>query len=285
MRLILNILLIIVIVSTLCICVIKPDMHKNILVFDSAYKIAPEEEVAVKNEIIPIMEQPTQPKPTVKLVEKKVVMPKVETKIRPKQTVKSTQTTTLLPKQTTVAQTKTVTPKSLVKQETKTVTPTPVVKEETKTVIPKAETVVKQETVKPVQTVKEIVTVTPPPKVLTPQEEVVVWNEWRSRLQNKVMQDVKLPLMPTGTIFKFSFSVDKYGKVSNLQTWAEPSSYTPYAIQYIAPVIRSYQGREILKFPSGSSRVTTDVKGGWKISDNEKYSTSDNYNDIERIRN
>ena len=285
MRLILNILFVIVVASTLCICAIKPDMHKTVLVFDSAYKIAPEEEAAVKNEVIPIMEQPTQPKPTVKLVEKKVALPKVETTYKPKETVNTTQTTKSAPKQTTVAQTKTVTPKPVVKQETKTVTPKPVVKEETKTVIPKTETVVKQETTKPVQTVNETVTVTPPPKVLTPQEEVVVWNEWRSRLQNKVMQDVKLPLVPTGTIFKFSFSVDKYGKVSNLQTWAEPSSYTPYAIQYIAPVIRSYQGREILKFPNGSSRITTDVKGGWKISDNEKYSTSANYNDIERIKN
>lgn len=285
MRLILNILLLIVVVSTLCICAIKPDMHKTILVFDSAYKIAPEEEAAAKNEIIPIMEQTTQPKPSVKLVEKKVALPKVETTIKPKQTVKTTQTTNMTPKQATVAQTKTVAPKPIVKQETKSITPTSVVKQETKIVTPKTETVVKQETTKPVQTVKETVTVTPPPKVLTPQEEVVVWNEWRSKLQNKVMQDVKLPLMPTGTIFKFSFSVDKYGKVYNLQTWAEPSSYTPYAIQYIAPVIRSYQGREILKFPSGSSRITTDVKGGWRISDNEKYSTSDNYNDIERIRN
>ncbi len=285
MRLILNILFVMVVASTLCICAIKPDMHKTVLVFDSAYKIAPEEEAAVKNEVIPIMEQPTQPKPTVKLVEKKVALPKVETTYKSKDTVKITQATKLAPKQITAAQTKTITTKPVVKQETQTVAPKPVVKEETKVVAPRTETVVKQETVKPVQTVKETVTVTPPPKVLTPQEEVVVWNEWRSRLQNKVMQDVKLPLVPTGTIFKFSFSVDKYGKVSNLQTWAEPSSYTPYAIQYIAPVIRSYQGREILKFPNGSSRITTDVKGGWKISDNEKYSTSANYNDIERIKN
>lgn len=272
MKLILNILLIIVVVSTVCICAIKPDMHKNILVFDSAYKIAPEEEVKSEAEVIPIMEQPSQPKPTVKLVEKKVELPKTEKTIKPKVQVKTTTATKPAPKQITVSTTKTV-------------TPTPVVKTETKTVAPKVETTTQQTTTVPKQVVKETVTTTPPPKPLTQQEEIVVWNEWRSRVQNKIMQDVKLPIMPNGTIFKFSFSVDKYGKVYNLQTWAEPSSYTPYAIQYIAPVIRSYQGREILKFPSGSSRINTDVKGGWKISENEKYSTSSNYNDIERIRN
>ena len=98
------------------------------------------------------------------------------------------------------------------------------------------------------------------------------------------MRDTKLPIMPAGIVFKFSFTVDQYGKVSNVQTWSETPSYTPYAIQYIAPVIRSYQGRDILRFPNGTQRITTEAKGGWRISTTEKYSTPQDYNDIEKIR-
>ena len=270
MKLILNILLIIVAVSTICICAIKPDMHKNILIFDSAYKIAPDAEIESKTEVIPIMEQPAQPKPEVKLVEKKVELPKTEKTIKPTVQVKTATETKPAPKQATVSTTKTV-------------APTPVVKTETKTVTPKAETTVQQTTTVPKQVVKETVTTTPPPKTLTQQEEVVVWNEWRSKVQNKIMQDVKLPTLPNGIVFKFSFTVDKYGKVSNLQTWSTTAAYTPYAIQYIAPLIRSYQGRSILKFPEGSTRVTTEVTGGWKISDNTRYSTPQDYHDIEKV--
>lgn len=124
------------------------------------------------------------------------------------------------------------------------------------------------------------------PKQVQEQEaEVVLWNKWRSNLQNQIMKDVKLPDVPYGTIFRFAFEVDKYGKVTNLQTWSDQPQYTPYAIQYIAPVIKSYQGRDILVFPNGSNRITTNVSGAWKIADSTKYSSPEDYKDIEKIRN
>ena len=97
------------------------------------------------------------------------------------------------------------------------------------------------------------------------------------------MQDTKLPDVPNGTIFQFSFNVDKYGKITNVQTGAIPANYTPYAIQYIAATIRSYQGRSLLDFPTGTSRTYTTVSGKWKISNTSKYSTPQDYNDIERV--
>ena len=45
MRVILNIILILIVVSTISICAVKPNMHKNIIVYDSAYKLV-EEKVA-----------------------------------------------------------------------------------------------------------------------------------------------------------------------------------------------------------------------------------------------
>lgn len=117
------------------------------------------------------------------------------------------------------------------------------------------------------------------------RQEEILWNEWRSNLQNQIMSDVRLPIVPEGTIFKFSFNVDKYGKISNVQTWSLSPTYNPYAIQYIAPVIRSYQGHDILNFPAGSNRYSTLVEGGWKISKTTKYSTPEDFSDTERVLN
>lgn len=122
------------------------------------------------------------------------------------------------------------------------------------------------------------------PVTLTAQEEEIAWNRWRSNLNNQIMRDAKLPTMPNGIIFKYKFTVDKYGKVSNVQTSSLTPGYTPYAIQFIAPVIRSYQGHSILNFPTGSKRVTTVVSGAWKISNTSKYSSPDDYHDIEKVR-
>lgn len=122
------------------------------------------------------------------------------------------------------------------------------------------------------------------PVVLTAAQEEIAWNKWRSNLNNQIMKDSKLPAMPNGIIFKYKFTVDKYGKISNVQTSSTTPGYTPYAIQFIAPVIRSYQGRAILNFPAGSNRTSTEVSGAWKISSNSKLSTPDDYHDIEKIK-
>lgn len=121
-------------------------------------------------------------------------------------------------------------------------------------------------------------------KKLSEQEEEIAWNKWRSNLQNNIMRDTQLPFVEQGTVFKFTFNVDKFGRVSNVKTWSQNPAYTPFAIEYIAPVIRSYQGKSILNFPNGSSRLTTTVDGGWKIAGQQRYSTPQDYNDIEKVR-
>ncbi len=158
-----------------------------------------------------------------------------------------------------------------------------VTQEQNKNQTPKQTTVklTKDTKYKPAETKKVTVT---QPKILTEQEEEIEWNKWRSNLQNQIMKDVKLPIIPQGTVFKFEFDVDKYGKISNVQTISLSPEFTPYAIQYIAPVIRSYQGHSILNFPQGSNRTQTHVKGGWKIAQISKYSTPKDYNDTEKIK-
>lgn len=267
MKLFINLLIITIVVSTISICAIKPEMHKSVIVFNSDYKLVPETVETIEKEDIKIMEVPVTP--TTETVKKEVKTIKEPKTVTSAKTVVKTPVTKTTVQQKPVQTQKTVTP-TPVKQETKT-TVTPV-KQEQKTV---------QETA-PVQTTVQSQTHVQH-KVLTQEEEEIAWNVWRSNLQNKIMQDVKLPILPYGVVFKFSFTVDKYGRVTNVVTYSTNSSYTPYAIQYIAPVIRSYQGKSILNFPEGSARTITDVKGGWKISGNERYSTPQDYNDTEKV--
>ena len=268
MKLILQILLILLIVSTFSIGAIQPDLHKNVIVYDSAYTLVTEDEVKTETKELPVMEVPSAPVEKTTVVEKKAT-PVTQTKKTQETNIKQQTKTT--PKQTTTAK-KTVTqPKTqTVTKPTTTKVEKPVVKQTVKTETPKVEQKVVE---KPIEQ----------PKVITQQEETIAWNVWRSNLINQIMQDVKMPNIPEGTIFQFSFTVDKYGKVSNVQTGANPANYTPYAIQYIAPVIRSYQGRSILNFPEGTARTTTQVTGKWKMSTTKKYSTPQDFNDVEKV--
>ena len=280
MKLVLQILLILIIVATFSICAIKPDLHKNVIVYDSDYTLVTEDVVKSETKDIPVMEMPVKPVEKTTVVEKKVepvvktsktqtTNIKQQTKTTPKQSATTKQTATK-------PQTKTVT-----KPVTTTVTKPQVVQQTQKTETPKTEKYEKTEKIAPSQVIKNENIY--PQKVLTQQEETIAWNIWRSNLTNKIMQDTKLPAIPNGVLFQFSFTVDKYGKITNVQTGADPANYTPYAIQYIAPVIRSYQGRSILNFPEGTARTSTQVTGKWRISNTEKYSTPQDYNDVERI--
>lgn len=280
MKLILNVLLILVIVATVLICTVQPELHKNLIVYDSDYTLVTEDEVKTETKDVPVMEMPAKP------VEKTTV---VEKKSEPVVTTSKTQTTNIkqqaktTPKQTTTAKQTVAKPQTqtVTKPVTTTVTKPKVVQQTQKTETPKVETkVVNNPLPKPSPTKDDGVTTH---KVLTQQEETIAWNKWRSALTNQIMQDTKLPPIPNGVLFQFSFTVDKFGKITNVQTGANPSNYTPYAIQYIAPVIRSYQGRSILNFPEGTARTSTQVTGKWRISGIEKYSTPQDYNDIEKV--
>ncbi|MBQ2645638.1 hypothetical protein IJG14_08730, partial [bacterium] len=120
-------------------------------------------------------------------------------------------------------------------------------------------------------------------KVLTEQEEIIAWNKWRSDLQNKLMKDSKITA-PMGTSFMFSFTVDKYGNITNLKTWSSNPSYTPMAVRIIKPLLLSYQKTYILKFPEGSKRIITNANGGFTMASATRYSSPSDYNDYERVR-
>lgn len=220
--------ILLIIISTLCICISKPQMHKSIMLYNSDYTIVEQKTETTVDKKIPTTTQ--LPQKEVKTTNIETQSLKTETIAKPENTINR------------ISKTQKTSTQKIEKQKTSTT------------------------------------------KTLTAREEEIAWNIWRSRLQNQIMKDVNMPILPQGIVFKFTFDVDKYGKISNVQTWSLTPNYTPYAIQYIAPVIRSYQGKSILDFPTGSNRTSTEVLGGWKISSTQRYSTPQDYNDTEKIK-
>ena len=272
-----KILIIILFISTLCILGFNPKMHKRVFIYDSSYSIVEEDnQEPEKIETLPVKEQKVEVKKVDK-IEQNIIVQKNNT---PKTDIVTVKNEKQLPQKVIKQE---IQPKNILKKETaniKTKPPQQVKKDTQKVVIntPKQEIKEQPKIVVKNETVKQ------EPKILTQKEEEIAWNIWRSNLQNQIMKDTKLPYVPKGTVFKFSFDVDKYGRISSIKTWSLTSNYTPIAIQYIAPVIRSYQGKDILDFPIGTQRTTTNFTGGWKISDSAIYSTPNDYNDIEKVK-
>lgn len=256
--------------TTIGICALQPQMHKTFFVYNSDYVIVePADKVEVVKNLPTQVNQPQKE-------EKKVTVQKV---------VKSVPKTTQKPVEKKVVKNSSQ-PVQKIQTSQQTVNPLLSMLKETSTTESAQQKVVEKNVQTALQSVKKEET-KPAAKTVSEEEkarqEVILWNKWRSNLQNKIMSDVKLPIMPEGTIFKFSFDVDRYGKISNVKTWSLTPAYTPYAIQYIAPVIRGYQGRDILNFPEGSNRFSTTVEGGWKISQTAKFSTPEDFKDAERV--
>ena len=135
-----------------------------------------------------------------------------------------------------------------------------------------------------VQNVPETKPASSAQKQLTEEElEIIAWNKWRSDLQNQLMRDSKISA-PIGTRFMFSFTVDKFGTITNLKTWSSNPSYTPTAVRVIKPILLGYQGKAILNFPTNSKRITTNVEGGFTMAYTSNYSKPSDYNDYERIK-
>jgi|GEM_PF-984825 len=115
------------------------------------------------------------------------------------------------------------------------------------------------------------------------QEEIIAWNKWRSDIHNKIMIDCGVNA-PIGTIFTFSFVVDKFGNISNIKTSSTNADYIPEARNRIKPAIQNLQGKAILKFPKETKRQSTVVSGLFGMGLTDRFSTPGEFSDYERIR-
>lgn len=162
-------------------------------------------------------------------------------------------------------------------------TPTQVKTQVQEPVVKKQASVVPQKVEQPPVQSPKIEQQTPQKKVLTESEETIVWNKWRSDLQNQIMRDTKIGA-PQGTVFRFSFTVDKFGNMSNIKVWSDNPVYTDLAVRVIKPIISGYQKKAILNFPEGTKRTIVNANGGFAISNRTEYSTPENYNDVEKVK-
>ena len=284
-----NILIIIIsffLIATVFVCVFRPKTHKPIAFEDRNFKLEliSAEIAAPKTSDLNFVQNSVEIKsPTVD-----ISLPPVNVKIPEIKTNTNTNSKNLTAKNTTKSQqnqskTQIVSKKNspitqLNKTEVKKVESKPVQKSESKVV----HNTEKSKVVSPVEKISDKPVTKPAVKVLTEEEEIIAWNKWRSDLQNKLMRDSKIAA-PIGTSFEFSFTVDKFGTISNLKTWSSNPSYTPLAVRVIKPLLLSYQKTAILNFPTGSKRVITNVNGGFTMARSSRYSSPSDYNDYERV--
>lgn len=284
-----NILIIIIsflLIATVFVCVFRPKTHKPIAFEDRNFKLEliSDEIAAPKTSDLNLVQNSVEIKsPTLD-----INLPPVNVKIPEIKTNTNTNSKNSTAKNTTKSQqkqpkTQIVSKKNspitqLNKTEVKKVESKPVQKSESKVV----NNTKKSKVVSPVEKISEKHVTKPAVKVLTEEEEIIAWNKWRSDLQNKLMRDSKIAA-PIGTSFEFSFTVDKFGTISNLKTWSSNPSYTPLAVRVIKPLLLSYQKTAILNFPTGSKRVITNVNGGFTMARSSRYSSPSDYNDYERV--
>lgn len=118
---------------------------------------------------------------------------------------------------------------------------------------------------------------------MTEQEEMIAWNRWRSSIHNQVMKDSNAGVAPYGTVFSFSFLVDKYGNVSNVKVSCSNNYCMDIARDNLKPAIMHLQRKPILNFPRGTQRTSTVVSGSFLIGSEDKFSTPSNFSDFERV--
>lgn len=284
-----NILIIIIsffLIATVFVCVFRPKTHKPIAFEDRNFKLEliSDEIAAPKTSDLNLVQNSVEIKsPTVdiNLTPVNVKIPEIKTNTNTNSknsTAKNTTKSQQNQSKTQIVSKKNSPITQLNKTEVKKVESKPVKKSESKVV----NNTEKSKVVSPVEKISEKPVTKPAVKVLTEEEEIIAWNKWRSDLQNKLMRDSKIAA-PIGTSFEFSFTVDKFGTISNLKTWSSNPSYTPLAVRVIKPLLLSYQKTAILNFPTGSKRVITNVNGGFTMARSSRYSSPSDYNDYERV--
>ena len=114
------------------------------------------------------------------------------------------------------------------------------------------------------------------------RNETIAWNIWRSNIQNRIMDDSAVDAQ-YGTLFFFTFKVDRNRHISNIKVTSTDKS-DQYSINAIHDAIYNLNGKKILDFPEGSNRRIVNFSGGFIIGTYAHYSSPSDYNDFENIR-
>lgn len=279
------VLVLFVSVLTGWICLFKPVLHKSIVVTNAGMKVVEEPPVETPNnvQLRPIEQQTSQSAVKVQQKPVKTVPQQSKTPVK-------TVTKTVQPKQNTTKST----PKKVTQPAKKTVKPVQqkaVKAAQQKTVVPKTKTTAPQTSKTTAKTTKSVNT---QQKVLTQQEETILWNKWHSSLQNRIISDTTARLKKldsttkqaiNGTLYiMYSFTVSKNGSISNISVKTNISNEASQQVKSIVTsLISGYRGSSLLAFPKGTIRVTEQHKGAIStIVKNAQSTTYSNTNDYNR---
>ena len=278
-----NFLKVLVIISFIVLTIITlklhPDMHQPMIIEDADFKLTRiSDTLSTKN--IPVSSSAQKPKTTEKIVETpapdlKTIQKEIETAKPVSQTETKYINTSTPKQQQTEKRIKTETPPEdtsqieLLEQILEQV--------EKETTEPETQTQPRTQRQKPAAN--------PNFKnpYMTEQEEIIAWNKWRSNLQNQIMRDSQIDYAPLGTLFLFTFVVDKYGNISNIKVECSNPNYMDIARNNVKPAIANLQKKPILNFPKGTQRTSTVVTGLFLIGTQERYSTPNDFSDYERV--
>ena len=113
------------------------------------------------------------------------------------------------------------------------------------------------------------------------RRELIAWNEWRSHLQNTIMQ--KNDIEGTyGTIYFFIFNVDNKRMISNIKVRSNVPD-DRYNIDKVTRTIKDLEGSDILEFPQGTTRTSVKFMGGFMFAYHTRYSSPSDFNDVEQV--
>lgn len=273
------------IVLTIITLQLHPDMHQPVLIEDADFKLTRiSDTLTTKN--IPVSSSIQKPKTTEKIVQQPANLKEVQKELKiQNQQPAQTQTKYIATQDQKTTQQTVSTPvrsqktKKQIKPEN--TQPESSQIELLESILAQAEQEEKQQKQEQVQPAQQNNNFKNP--YMSQQEEIIAWNKWRSNLQNQIMKDSQIDYAPLGTLFLFTFVVDKFGNISNIKVECSNPNYMDVARNNVKPAIANLQKKPILNFPKGTQRTSTVVTGVFLIGTQERYSTPNDFSDYERV--
>lgn len=112
------------------------------------------------------------------------------------------------------------------------------------------------------------------------------WSTWRSNFINKITDDSvyidSLNNYPQGSMFSYSFMVDNTGRIYEIKVKSFQLSQEDK--DKVAQLIKSYEHKNITKFPPNSKRKMVRVSAILLFADKTEYSRPSDFHDLEQIR-
>ena len=279
------------IILTIITMKLQPSMHQPMIIENADFKLTRISDTLTSNNI-PVSSSIQKPKPTEKIVQQPINLKEIQKEIEIQNQQPTSQTNHVEIQESKTVQT--TIPKTQPKTErlqntTKQIKPE--IPQPEKSQIELLESIIAQaekddksqqaqQEKQPTQSIKNDNFKNP---YMTEQEEIIAWNKWRSNLQNQIMRDSKIDYAPLGTLFLFTFVVDKFGNISNIKVECSNPNYMDIARNNVKPAIANLQKKPILNFPRGTQRTSTVVTGLFLIGTEERYSTPNDFSDYERV--